>query len=129
MRLERRPHVPLHLVFIAPLAAVAVALILAGGLIAHWVGQGGTEKQQTKRKDKGTLMASGFVAGGAIMGVLAAGINFLGMKFIGEDWSLMGMLHLEHWAEESMGGELLGFIMFLCLCAYMIWYSKRVKQE
>lgn len=34
MRLERRAHVPLHLVIIAPLVAVAVALILAGGLIA-----------------------------------------------------------------------------------------------
>ncbi|MEP4554481.1 MAG: ABC transporter permease [Tateyamaria sp.] len=34
MRLERRPHVPLHLVIIAPLIAIAVALILAGGLIA-----------------------------------------------------------------------------------------------
>jgi general nucleoside transport system permease protein len=34
MRLERRPHVPLHLAIIMPLAAVAVALILAGGLIA-----------------------------------------------------------------------------------------------
>ncbi|MEP5632031.1 MAG: ABC transporter permease [Tateyamaria sp.] len=34
MRLERRAHVPLHLVIIAPLIAIAVALILAGGLIA-----------------------------------------------------------------------------------------------
>lgn len=34
MRLERRTHVPLYLVVVAPLAAVAVALILAGALIA-----------------------------------------------------------------------------------------------
>lgn len=34
MRLERRPNVPVHLAIAAPLAAVAVALILAGGLIA-----------------------------------------------------------------------------------------------
>ncbi|WP_147109504.1 ABC transporter permease [Tateyamaria sp. syn59] len=34
MRLERRAHVPLHLALTAPLAAVAVALCLAGGLIA-----------------------------------------------------------------------------------------------
>lgn len=34
MRLERRPHVPLRLVIIAPLVAVVAALVLAGGLIA-----------------------------------------------------------------------------------------------
>lgn len=34
MRLERRSHVPLHLVIIAPIAAVVVALTLAAGLIA-----------------------------------------------------------------------------------------------
>ena len=34
MRLERRPNVPVHLAIAAPLAAVAVALILAGVLIA-----------------------------------------------------------------------------------------------
>jgi len=106
------------------------APILAGGIIAHIVSTSSKdEKLNTARKEKGTLIASGFIAGGAIMGVLAAGINFLGIKLIGEGWSLMGMLHLEHWAEESMGGELLGFIMFLCLCTYMIWYSKRVKVD
>ncbi len=106
------------------------APILAGGIIAHIVSSGSKdEKLNLARKEKGTLIASGFIAGGAIMGVFAAAINFFGMKLNGEGWSLMNMLHLEHWAEESMGGELLGFIMFLCLCAYMIWYSKRVKVE
>jgi putative OPT family oligopeptide transporter len=106
------------------------APILAGGFIAHIVATGSKdEKLNLARKEKGTLIASGFIAGGAIMGVIAAAINFFGMKFLGEGWSMMRMLHLEHWAEESMGGELLGFIMFLCLCAYMVWYSKRVKPE
>lgn len=34
MRLERRTHVPLHLIIVAPLAAVFAALLLAAGLIA-----------------------------------------------------------------------------------------------
>ncbi|GGX68178.1 ABC transporter permease [Tateyamaria omphalii] len=34
MRLERRAHAPLHLIVIAPLAAIVAALFLAGGLIA-----------------------------------------------------------------------------------------------
>lgn len=34
MRLEKRAHVPLHLVVLAPLGAIAAALIFAGGLIA-----------------------------------------------------------------------------------------------
>jgi len=106
------------------------APILAGGIVAHIVSTGSKdEKLNLARKEKGTLIASGFIAGGAIMGVLAAFINFAGKTFIDESWSLMHMLGLEHWAEESMGGELLGFIMFLCLAAYMIWHSKKVKPE
>ncbi len=64
-------------------------------LPAHIVSTGSKdEKLNLARKEKGTLVASGFIAGGAIMGVIAAAINFFGMKLNGEGWSLMQMLHL-----------------------------------
>jgi len=99
--------------------------VLAGGLIAHWVGQGGTEKQQTKRKDKGTLMASGFVAGGAIMGVLAALAKFAGIKATGnQEWSVAGALGLNNWAEHMELSAVVTLIVF-CLLGYYLYKSAR----
>jgi len=103
--------------------------ILAGGLIAHFVStRSQDEALNTRRKERGTLIASGFIAGGAIMGVLAAIINYLGKEvFVGPTWTLSSALGLAHWSESS-GGEILGFAMFVVLCAGMIWDIMR-RQE
>jgi len=103
--------------------------ILAGGLIAHFVAKSSKdEKIVTKRKERGTLIASGFIAGGAIMGVLAATIIFIGQKFYGEGWTIMKAIGTEHWAESS-GAEILGMIMFALLLFYLYWDSKRVSKD
>jgi len=102
--------------------------ILAGGLIAHFVGKS-TDNQELakKRKEKGTLIASGFIAGGAIMGVVAAFIIFFGQKIFGDSWTLMQAIGTEHWS-ESAGGEILGFVMFISILVYLYWDSTRVKE-
>ncbi|MBK7770561.1 MAG: OPT/YSL family transporter [bacterium] len=65
--------------------------VLVGGLIAWAVMRNGTDAQKNKRNERGTLMASGLVAGGAIMGVLAAAIKIIGQKASGQDnWSVAG---------------------------------------
>ncbi|MEN8154358.1 MAG: oligopeptide transporter, OPT family [Acidobacteriota bacterium] len=103
--------------------------ILAGGIIAHLVGKSSKEKKLVaSRKERGTLIASGFIAGGAIMGVLAATINFIGMSIGGEGWSMKKALGTVHWSESS-GAEYLGFIMFGLLLFYLYWDSKRVKKD
>jgi len=99
--------------------------VLAGGLIAHWVGQGGSEKQQGKRKERGTLLASGFVAGGAIMGVLAAAIRYTGIMVSGNDgWSVDHVLGLSHWATESPWSAVLTLFVF-CGLGYYLYRSAR----
>ncbi|MBN2708755.1 MAG: oligopeptide transporter, OPT family [Calditrichaceae bacterium] len=102
--------------------------ILAGGLIAHFVARStNDEKLRTARKERGTLIASGFIAGGAIMGVLAAFIVYFGQNISGNsDWTLMTAIGTEHWADAT-GGEILGFIMFAILLAYMYWDSKKAE--
>jgi hypothetical protein len=95
--------------------------ILAGGLIAHFVStRSQDEEVNTRRREKGTLIASGFIAGGAIMGVVAAFINYFGKLSAGEGWTLAKAVGLAHWS-ESAGGEILGFVMFVAVSAYMIW--------
>jgi len=93
--------------------------ILAGGLIAHFVAnRSQDETVNARRRERGTLIASGFIAGGAIMGVVAAFINYFGKKAAGSEWTLSGAVGLAHWSESS-GGEILGFVMFVLVAAYM----------
>ncbi len=99
--------------------------VLAGGLIAHWVAQGGSEKAQNKRKEKGTLMASGFVAGGAIMGVIAAAVRFTGISVTGEQgWSVDHALGLSHWATANQWSAVVTLVVF-CLLGYYLYKGAR----
>jgi len=101
--------------------------ILAGGIIAHLVAKSTkNESLQSARKERGTLLASGFIAGGAIMGVLAASIVFIGKTFIADDWTIMKTIGTATWSESS-GAEILGFVMFALLLFYLYWDSKRAK--
>ncbi len=102
--------------------------ILFGGLIAHFVGKSSDNQALVKkRKEKGTLIASGFIAGGAIMGVVAAFIIFFGQMAFGDEWTLIKAIGTEHWA-ESAPAEILGFFMFISLCIYLYWDSCRIKE-
>ncbi|MBU2502029.1 OPT/YSL family transporter, partial [bacterium] len=99
--------------------------VLAGGLIAHWVAQGGTEKQQKKRNEKGTLMASGFVAGGAIMGVIAALVRFTGISTTGDqEWTVDHAIGLSQWATENAGSAVVTLVVF-CLLGFYLYKGAR----
>ncbi|MDZ7722833.1 MAG: oligopeptide transporter, OPT family [candidate division KSB1 bacterium] len=99
--------------------------ILAGGIISHLVIKSTkNEKLSAKRRERGTLIASGFIAGGAIMGVLSAFLKFV--KF--DELSWIQPIITTHWA-ESDAGEILGLIFFLVICFYMYYDSKKAKSE
>jgi len=95
--------------------------LLIGGTISHFVsrerkqdGEKAPELAQ-KRNEKGTLVASGFIAGGALMGVISAVL-----KFAGADW------YLTSWAASS-GAQILGIVMYILLIAYFVTASKKIK--
>jgi putative OPT family oligopeptide transporter len=92
--------------------------ILLGGIIAHFVStRSKDEKINNARRERGTLIASGFIAGGALMGVVSAILKFGGINFVNEAWF------------ESHSAEILGLVMLAVICAYMIWDSMRAKPE
>jgi putative OPT family oligopeptide transporter len=96
--------------------------LLVGGLIAHYVGKRSSdEKLNNARKERGTLIASGFIAGGALMGVISALLKMLLM------YNNIDLINTEWF--ESHSAEILGICMFALLCAYMIWDSMRAKVE
>lgn len=92
--------------------------LLIGGLISHYVStRSKNEKINNARRERGTLIASGFIAGGALMGVISAILRFAGFNWVNMDWF------------ESHSAELVGLIAFIGLCAYMIWDAMRVKEN
>lgn len=62
--------------------------LLLGGAISWWVGSRSKDKEVNEaRVKKGTLIASGFIAGGALMGVVSAVLKFAGADWFMYDWN------------------------------------------
>lgn len=61
--------------------------LLVGGAINWYVTTHSKDaKINAERGEKGTLLASGFIAGGALMGVVSAGMRFGGVNLVNETW-------------------------------------------
>ena len=84
--------------------------LLIGGAIAWYVGsRSKDEKVNKERSDKGTLLASGFIAGGALMGVVSAIIKYANVDLSVGAWS------------ESGAAQYLGLFVYILLIAYLIY--------
>ncbi len=94
------------------------APLVVGGLVAWFVSTRSKDAATNKaRFDRGTLIASGFIAGGALMGVVSAIL-----KFANVDW------YLGDWA-TSKGAEWTGLVMYVAIIAYFAWHSLKAKKE
>jgi len=88
--------------------------LLVGGAIAWFVSTRSKDaSENTRRGEKGTLIASGFIAGGALMGVVSAVLKFAGVDWYLAGWNTPG-------ANGASGAEMIAIVPFLLLCAYMI---------
>ena len=89
--------------------------LLLGGAISWWVGSRSKDKELNEaRVKKGTLIASGFIAGGALMGVVSAVL-----KFAGADWFMYDWNKCTDGAICS-GSEAIAIIPLVLLVIYMI---------
>ena len=94
------------------------APLVVGGLVAWFVSNRSKDEGLNKaRFDRGTLIASGFIAGGALMGVVTAVL-----KFAGAEWEIAG------W-KGSNAAEWTGLAMYLILIGYFAWHTLRAKKE
>jgi len=96
--------------------------ILVGAIVA-WLVKNSTkdEKLSKARHDRGLLVASGLIAGGAIIGVVAALLKFFEDKY---HTTLIPNLH-----NTGTFGNWLGLLLFLALCAFIYWDSLHAKTE
>jgi hypothetical protein len=85
--------------------------LVVGGFINWYVGSRSKDAAvNTSRVEQGTLLASGFIAGGALMGVVSAALRFAGLDlFMADSWTGS---HMAEW---------LSLIMY----AVLIWYFVR----
>lgn len=89
--------------------------LLVGGAIAWFVGSRSKDKAvNDARRDRGTLISSGLIAGGALFGVFAALTRFLGFEYSNP----MDAISIQ-WA---------GLAVYALLIVYLIWDSMRIKK-
>lgn len=88
--------------------------LLVGGAVAWFVGNSSKDKKVNEaRRDRGTLISSGLIAGGALFGVFAALTRFFGYEYV--CGVSAGML------------QVYGLIAYALLIAYLWWSSLRTK--
>ncbi len=92
--------------------------VLIGGLISWFVSTRSKNADVNKaRQEHGTLIASGFIAGGALLGVVSAGMRFAGFEYTcpwGGDEALM---------------QSLGLVVYILLIAWFAWTCIKAKKE
>ena len=90
--------------------------LLLGGAVSWFVGsRSKDEALNAARVDKGTLIASGFIAGGALMGVVSAVLKFCGVDMFLYEWNASG------------GAEAVAIVPLVLLVGYMTLASLRKK--
>ncbi|MBQ2141532.1 MAG: OPT/YSL family transporter, partial [Alistipes sp.] len=91
------------------------APLVVGGLVSWAVNRHKNPEKAKANNNRGTLIASGFIAGGALMGVVSAILAFAGVDWMLSSWS------------ESMGAVYLGIVMYVAIIGYFIWHSRRAN--
>lgn len=109
------PALPFSLGMFIPMSLNAPLVV--GGLVAWFVSNRSKDEALNKaRFDRGTLIASGFIAGGALMGVLTATLKFMDVQWEMTAW------------KESDGAQYVALAMYVVLIAYMTIHTLRAKK-
>jgi putative OPT family oligopeptide transporter len=98
--------------------------LLVGGAVSWFVGTRSKDAAlNAARTDKGTLIASGFIAGGALMGVVSAIL-----KFAKVDWFLSGWNTIAE-GRLTSGAQAIAIIPYLLLIAYTLMAILRKEKK
>ena len=90
--------------------------LIIGGAVNWYVNTRSNDAELNRqRNEKGTLLASGFIAGGALMGVVSAAIQFGGISLTIPEWG------------ATTGAQWLSLGMYLLLIGYLVKATLKVK--
>ena len=92
-----------------------VPLVVGGAINWYVTSRSKDAKLNAERGERGTLLASGFIAGGALMGVVSAAMRFGGLNFLNDAWL------------NNAWSEVLALGAYALLIAYFIKASLKVR--
>jgi len=97
--------------------------LVVGGLLNHWINKSSKDKElNNSRHQRAILIASGFIAGAALFGVIGALIIFFTSK--------NDVLNLGLWGNpDGVGAQITAFFALIALLAFFVWNSMRAKKE
>jgi hypothetical protein len=107
--------------------------LLVGGFLSHLVRKSTKDKDLAERRvNRGTLISSGFIAGGALMGIVLAVLKLAGLD---RHISLGVSMILENgrWVDGAPAawfpglGQIASLIAFTLLCAFVYFDARRTK--
>lgn len=91
--------------------------LLVGGAISWFVStRSNDEKVNAARQEKGTLIASGFIAGGALMGVISAILKFANVDMYMTGW-------------HAAYGEAIAILPYIAIIAFITGTAMKVKTD
>ena len=91
--------------------------LLVGGAISWFVGtRSSDEKVNAARQEKGTLIASGFIAGGALMGVVSAILKFANVDMYMTEW-------------QAAYGEAIAILPYIAIIAFITGAAMKIKTD
>ncbi len=93
-----------------------IPLVVGGAINWYVTSRSKDASVNAARGEKGTLLASGFIAGGALMGVVSAAMRFGGINLINEEWL------------ANPWSEVLSLVIYIALIVYMIKTSMKISK-
>ena len=119
--------------------------LFIGGVVSWLVGKKSKKMEEAKTvgestpKERGILIASGFIAGAALMGIVGALLNLpaigkpirfisVGIKYVSETVAETGAViwstgeHLHYY--DTIGGQFISLAGFIGLCLFVYFYAK-----
>lgn len=91
--------------------------LLVGGAISWFVStRSSDEKVNAARQEKGTLIASGFIAGGALMGVISAILKFANVDMYMTEW-------------QAAYGEAIAILPYIAIIAFITGAAMKIKTD
>lgn len=98
--------------------------LLLGGAISWYVSSRSKDKAvNAARAEKGTLIASGFIAGGALLGVVSAIL-----KFANVDWFLTGWNTVKE-GHAASGAEMIAIVPLVLICIFITRSALKADKE
>lgn len=94
-----------------------IPLIVGGAINWYVTTRSKDNSLNTERGEKGTLLASGFIAGGALMGVISAAMRFGGINLVNEEWL------------SNSWSQVASLVAYILLIIYFIKASMKVDSK